>query len=220
MVEIPQLGGIHGTRPGINRIYTLLTFGQNSCHLLLWKDQIITFIDMSQIISIVCFICKWWRWYLSLCWLNIVLSKLFFQMLFRHGSRVQMFAELNKTTSGLQTTKRSSVKTCKSNDEWFCFVVSNWVKETGSIFPCRTITQRNIEYEYQILLGLQLGERNVLNLFLPHYITIKEILNVNIKEHYLVSNWVKERRSIFPCRAITSRSPRKTDNGHFSTLSN
>ena len=105
IVEIPQLGGIHRTRPGINRIYTLLTFGQNSRHSLLWKNQIITFLDMSQIISIVCFICKWWRWYLSLCWLNIVLSNLFFQMLFHHG-RVQMFAQLNKTTSGLQTTKR------------------------------------------------------------------------------------------------------------------
>ena len=77
MVEIPQVGGIHRTRPGINRIYTLLTFGQNSRHLLLCKNQMITFLDMSQIMSIVCFICKWWRWYLSLCWLNIVLASCF-----------------------------------------------------------------------------------------------------------------------------------------------
>ena len=174
MVEIPQLGGIHRTRPGINRIYTLLTFGQNSRHSLLWKNQIITFLDMSQRISIVCFICKWWRWYLSLCWLNIVLSKLFFQMLFRQG-RVQCLPNLTKQHLGCRPPRDQVWKHAKA-------MMSDFV----SWFP--------------------IGWKKRAQYFSASLYPKKEIFNVNIKEYYLVSNWVKERRSIFPCRTITQRN--------------
>ena len=112
-----------------------------------------------------------------------------------------MFAHLNKITSGQEKRPPTdkSEKSSSSNVWWVIFLspVSNWGKETRSIFPCRTITSTLPRKNWQLPFFnvVKLNFYDVASLSLPFQITscsdIHEIANsVKSLFSFLSMRWV------------------------------